>query len=229
MEARYCSKVRKLAIFALLAASCSRGGEVDVSAAASLRDALGEAARIYEQRTGERVVLNFAGSNVLAQQLRAGAPVDLFIAADERTMDSIAALIALRRDLLSNRLLILGDLLKAKRVAIGDPAAVPAGVYAREYLRRIGLWREVAPKVVPCENVRAALAAYDGGNADAAIVYVTDAPGRRGATADVNIRYPAAVLRRARHAAAARRFLAFLTSPEAGAIFKKYGFTPLSS
>jgi molybdate transport system substrate-binding protein len=216
--------VRKTLVCALLVASCSRGAALNVSAAASLRDALTEVAAAYEAQTGKHVALNFAGSNVLAQQIRAGAPVDLFIAADEPTMDAVSSLVDLRRDLLSNRLLILGDLHSAKRVAIGDPAAVPAGVYAREYLQRAGLWHEVAPKIVPCENVRAALAAYDGGNADAAIVYVTDAPGRRGVVVDADIRYPAAVVRNAPQAGEARRFLAFLESAQAKAIFTRYGF-----
>jgi molybdate transport system substrate-binding protein len=216
--------VRKTLLFALLAASCSRGAALNVSAAASLRDALTEVAAAYEARTGKHVALNFGGSNVLAQQIRAGAPVDLFIAADQPTMDAVSSLVDLRRDLLANRLLILGDLHSAKRVAIGDPAAVPAGLYAREYLQRAGLWSEVVPKIVPCENVRAALAAYDGGNADAAIVYVTDAPGRRGVVVDADIRYPAAVVKNSPHAEEARRFLAFLESAQAKAIFMRYGF-----
>jgi molybdate transport system substrate-binding protein len=216
--------VRKTLLFALLAASCSREAALNVSAAASLRDALSEVAAAYEQRTGKHVALNFAGSNVLAQQIRAGAPVDLFIAADEPTMDAVSSLVDLRRDLLSNRLLILGDLHAAKRVAIGDPAAVPAGVYARDYLQRAGLWNEIAPKIVPCENVRAALAAFDGGNAGAAIVYVTDARGRRGAVVDADIRYPAAVVRNAPHAGEGERFMAFLESSNGDWIFKRYGF-----
>lgn len=213
-----------IALALLLAASCGRPGELNVSAASSLRDVLAEAARAYESKGGARVALNFAGSNVLAAQIRAGAPVDVFIAADEKTMDALAPLVESRRDLVSNRLLILGDLHAAKRVAIGDPAAVPAGVYAREYLQRIGMWAEIAPKVIPCENVRAALAAYDGGNADAAIVYVTDAPNRRGAIADAGVRYPAAIVRRSPHAAQASAFLAFLESAEGRALFTKYGF-----
>jgi molybdate transport system substrate-binding protein len=229
MAARYCNKVRKLLLLALLATACTRRTDgISVAAAASLRDVLADAARVYQQRSGERVELDFAGSNVLAQQIRAGAPVDLFIAADEKTMDSVAPLVESRRDLLSNRLLILGDLRAAKRVAIGNPAAVPAGVYARAYLQRAGLWAEVAPKVVPCEDVRAALAAFDGGNAGAAIVYVTDAPGRRGQVVDWDIRYPAAVVRGARHAAAARRLLHWLGSKEGRAIFERYGFVPIS-
>ena len=204
--------------------------EVDVAAAASLQDALRVIAPAYEARTHDKVVYNFGASNVLAMQIRAGAPVDVFFSADEATMDRIAPLIAAgtRRDLLSNRLLILGDLKRARRVAIANPTAVPAGVYAREYLQRVGLWHEVEPKVIPAENVRAALVAFEGGNADAAIVYVTDAPRRHGVVISganaPDIRYPAAAVRDARHPAAARRFLQYLRSQEAMAVFRRFGF-----
>src|SRR5439155_18725814 len=121
-------------------------------------------------------------------------------------------------------LLILGHLRAARRVALANPAAVPAGIYARQYLQRIGLWRQIEPKVIPTENVRAALAAFEGGNVDAAIVYVTDAPKLRGVVVDWDIRYPAAIVRDARHPAAARRFLEYLRSPEAMAVFRRFGF-----
>ena len=209
---------------------------VEVAAATSLQDALKAVARAYATRSKDKITFNFAGSNVLARQIRAGAPVDIFFSADEATMNTVADLLSpgTRRDLLSNRLLILGDLKRARRIAIGNPNAVPAGVYAREYLQRIGLWREVEPRIVPAENVRAALAAFDGGNVDAAIVYVTDVPKRRGTVVEgrdaPDIRYPIAILRDARHPAAARRFFDYLRSDEALKIFKRFGFgTKVSS
>ena len=214
----------RLFLAALLVASSVQADEVNVAAASSLQDALRALAPLYEAKTHDKVVYNFSGSNALARQIQAGAPVDVFFSADEPTMNSVAT--TDRHDIVANRLLILGNLRTARRVALANPAAVPAGVYARQYLQRIGLWREIEPKVVPTENVRAALAAFKGGNVDAAIVYATDAPKLHGVVVDWDIRYPAAVVRGARHAAAARRFVAFLRSAEATAVFKRFGFRP---
>jgi molybdate transport system substrate-binding protein len=135
---------------------------------------------------------------------------------------------------LSNELVIvsrepLHDLLRVQRIALGDPTSVPAGVYAREYFERIGAWEALRPKVIPMENVRAALAAADNGSVDAAVVYETDALLAKRARvvmrlSGVDIRYPVAVLRTARHPAAAHRFVQYLRSPPAAAVFRKYGF-----
>jgi molybdate transport system substrate-binding protein len=206
----------------LLLATSVHGDEVDVAAASSLQDALRALAPLYEAKTHDKVVYNFGASSALARQIRAGAPADVFFSADEATMNSVS--VTDRHDILGNRLLILGNLRTARRVALANPASVPAGVYARQYLERIGLWREVAPKVIPTENVRAALAAFEGGNVDAAIVYATDAPKLRGTIVEWDIRYPAAVVRDARHPAAARRFVAFLRSAEAASVFQRFGF-----
>jgi molybdate transport system substrate-binding protein len=215
----------RLLLITLLLASSVHADEVDVAAAASLQDALEGVRPLYEEKTHDKVVFNFGGSNALARQIRAGAPVDVFFSADESQMNSVA--VTDRHDILGNRLLILGNLRAARRVALANPAAVPAGVYAKAYLQSVGLWREVEPKVIPTENVRAALAAFEGGNVDAAIVYVTDAPKLRGQIVDWDIRYPAAVVRGSRHEAAAHRFVAFLRSAEAMAVFKRFGFRPL--
>jgi molybdate transport system substrate-binding protein len=167
-------------------------GELLVSAAASLTNALTEIARQYERARGGRVVLNVGSSSGLARQIVNGAPVDVFLSADEAQMDAVAAAGLLdnasRADLLSNQLVIVvpagrtpfaspRDLTAAsiRHVALADPAAVPAGVYAKAYLESLGLWTALQPKVVPTLDVRAALAAVDSGNADAAFVYRTDA------------------------------------------------------
>jgi molybdate transport system substrate-binding protein len=214
-----------------------------VAAASSLQDALRVIADNYQRASNDRVLFNFAGSNVLALQIRAGAPVDIFLAADEKTMNSVDPFVIARRPLLSNTLVVVSnirmrnprELLRARRIALGDPNAVPAGVYAREYLQRIGLWRDLLPKIVPMENVRAALAAADGGNVDAAIVYRTDATLARrarvafeiGGPDAPHIVYPVAIVRASRHPAAARRFFAYLTSPDATAVFRRFGFVTL--
>jgi molybdate transport system substrate-binding protein len=233
--------IRTLLAAALLLASCARAPrELDVAAAISLKDVLSEVARGWEERGGERVVFNFAGSNVLARQIEAGAPVDVFLPADQRTVDSIRDSLETPVPLLGNTLVVvsdrrltsLRDLLSAGRIAIGDPSAVPAGVYAREALQRAGLWAALQPKIVPCENVRAALAAVESGGADAAIVYATDARLAKQTRValtidDVQAVYPIAVVRGAKHADAARRFVDYCQTAEAARVFTKFGFRPL--
>ena len=161
-----------------------------MSAAVSLTEVLQQAAPIYQAKTGERVVLNLGASNTLARQIAFGAGVDVFISADEAQMNVVAAQVdsSSRVDLLSNRLAIAvpddrprsmasaRDLLDPaiRRIAIGDPAAVPAGVYAKQYLQTLGIWADLAMKVIPSGSVRLALVAVESGAADAAIVYHTD-------------------------------------------------------
>jgi molybdate transport system substrate-binding protein len=121
-----------------------------------------------------------------------------------------------------------------RRLALGDPAAVPAGVYARTYLERAGLWPAYERRVIPTGNVRAALAAVENGSADAAIVYVTDLRRARGARtalviprdAAPGITYPGAVVAASRRQDAAARFLGFLESAAARAVLARHGFLP---
>ena len=230
--------MRGLLAATLIVASCAPAPrELDVAAASSLQDALREVARGWEARGGEHVVFNFAGSNVLARQIKAGAPVDVFLSADERTMDSIGDSLETPLPLLRNSLVVvsnrpmraLRDIVNADRIAIGDPSAVPAGVYAREALQREGVWNTVLPRLIPCENVRAALLAVESGVADAAIVYATDARlakhTRVAMTIDsANVTVPIAVVRGAKHADAARRFVDYCRSDEGMRVFRKFGF-----
>jgi len=207
----------------LLLALPIQAAEVRVSAAASLTDAVTEIAARYEKKSGETIVLNFGASSTLATQIVNGAPVDLFISADEAQMNRVPTIV--RVPLLSNRLAIVGmALLVAQRIAIANPEAVPAGVYAKQWLQKRGLWSVVESKLIPCENVRAALAAVEAGNADSAIVYITDFPRGQVIPDGPRIIYPAAVLRGAENVKGARRFLDFLRSRDAGAIFRRYGF-----
>ena len=230
--------MRRLLAATLLMVSCAPAPrEVDVAAAISLKEALTEVARGWEARGGEHVVFNFAGSNVLARQIKAGAPVDVFLSADERTMDSIGDSLETPLPLLRNSLVVvsnrpmraLRDIVDADRIAIGDPSAVPAGVYAREALQREGVWNTVLPRLIPCENVRAALLAVESGVADAAIVYATDARlakhTRVAMTIDsAKVTCPIAVVRNAKHADAARRFVEYCRSDEGMRVFGRYGF-----
>jgi molybdate transport system substrate-binding protein len=224
-----------------------------VSAAISLTQALGEVQEAHLRAGGGAVRFNFGASNVLARQIANGARIDLFISADEAQMDYVQKANGIdpstRVALLANRLAIVtprGHGLPAsdvraladgrvRRVAIGDPAAVPAGVYARQYLERVGLWTTLQPKLLTLASVRAALAAAESGGADAAIVYESDvASGGRVDLALVvagpeapKIVYPAAIVVRSRQRDAAAKFLWFLGGPEAGGIFSRYRFTPL--
>jgi molybdate transport system substrate-binding protein len=243
----------KRILSALLAALCvgpSVAGEIRVSAAASLTDVLQKTGQEYGRKTGEHIIFNFGASSALARQIEEGAPADLFISADESKMDGLqrqgSIVPASRRSIASNTLVVVlpvmsrmrirtaNDLLnpKIRHLALAETTAVPAGIYARSYLERLHLWDRLSPKVVPTENVRAALAAVASENADAAIVYRTDAlishdvrialevPKAEGP----QISYPAAVLAESRRKEAAQRFLDYLRSPEASRIFRQYGF-----
>lgn len=222
--------------------------QIVVSAAVSLTEVLQQLAPIYQAKSGEQVVLNLGASNTLARQISFGAGADLFISADEAQMNAVAARIdaASRVDLLSNQLAIAvpddrpitmtsaRDLLDPaiRRIAIGDPAAVPAGVYAKQYLQTLGIWPDLASKMVPSGSVRLALAAVESGAADAAIVYHTDI-GTSGHAREAltipaadgpRIVYPAAVVRAGKNQEGGRRLLTFLQSPEAIAVFTRAGF-----
>ena len=236
-------------ILVALSATMLRAAEITVFAAASLTDAMKEVASVYEAESGDQLLFNFAGSNALARQILEGAPADIFFSADEIQMDNLAKAnlvdSATRWDLLSNIIVIVvptdgsAELTPAalaepsvKRLALADPESVPAGVYAREYLTKLGLWNAIEPKVVPTENVRAALAAVESGNVEAGIVYKTDAaiskavriayevPPNEGP----KISYPVAVIKGSRNVEASKRFVEYLRSEPALAIFKRFGF-----
>jgi molybdate transport system substrate-binding protein len=225
--------------------------EVMVFAAASLAEALGQIGGVYERQRPEiDVVFNFAASNALARQIQAGAPADVFFSADEAKMNGLEKKGLLspgtRRSVLSNSLVIVvhrdsrlslsgvADLAAAKvgSIALAESQTVPAGIYAKEYLKTQGLWSKLIDKVIPTENVRAALAAVESGNVDAGIVYKTDAALSKHvrvaydvpAADGPRISYPVAVLKESRRIAAAKQFVEFLDSEAALALFRRYGF-----
>jgi molybdate transport system substrate-binding protein len=218
--------LRKILVILFLAAA-AHGAELRVSAAASLTEALTELANNY--RGGDEVIVNFGASALLARQISEGAPVDLFISADDEQMNRVST--TQRISLVSNRLAIVGKpLLESKRIAMANPATGPAGVYAKEWLTRSGLWARLADRIIPTENVRGALAAVESGNVDCAIVYATDAKLAPNLRVDrvvldgPRISYPAGVIRGAKNVAGAVRFLMFLRSPAAKNVFRRYGF-----
>jgi molybdate transport system substrate-binding protein len=242
----------KLLFTVVLALFAGRLGaaELNVAAAASLTDALQEIKTAYETSGGDTIVLNLGASSALARQIEEGAPVDLFLSADEVHMDALEkrgrVLAGTRRSVLSNTLVVVvpadgtlriaspADLVNPgiRHLALAEPRSVPAGIYAKAYLRGLKLWDRVIDRVVPTENVRGALAAVETGNADAGIVYRTDA----GISKQVRIAfevpraegprisYPFAVIAGSKRREAARRFLAYLESPAALAVFARYGF-----
>jgi len=239
-----------IAFVLLLLTASARAATVRVFAAASLTDSLKEISAAYQRQTGDKIVFNFGASSLLARQIEEGAPADLFFSADDAKMDALEAKGLLvkntRRSRLSNSLVIVvasdsalkiasaEDLGRAdvKRVALADPKTVPAGIYAKAYLTKVKLWPVVSAKVVPTDNVRAALAAVESGNVDAGIIYKTDAAISKQVkiVCEISmvdapaIHYPMALLKEAKEPAAAQKFLTHLASDEAGRVFSKFGF-----
>lgn len=230
----------------------SAAAKLTVFAAASLKNALDEVSAAWTARTGKETANSYAASSALAKQIEAGAPADVFISADldwmnylsgERLVDEASVV-----KLLGNALVLVAPsgsaaaisiapgfdivgLLGDGRLAVCDVKAVPAGKYARAALERLGVWQGVEGRIAQAENVRAALKLVATGEAPAGIVYRTDA------LAEPNVKvldtfpadtHPEIVYPAARVAASANpdaaAFLAFLSSPEARAIFGKHGF-----
>ena len=249
------ARIVSLVLLALLGALPARAESSApvVLAAASLQEALGEAADAWAKQHHPRPVLSFAGSSALARQIEAGAPADLFISADEAWMDHLEQQGLLvpgtRRVVAGNRLVLVAPVesgvtlriakgfplaraLGSGRLAMADPAGVPAGRYGRAALEALDVWAAVEPRVVRSENVRAALALVERGEAPLGIVYATDAAashkvrvvGVFPASSHPPIRYPAARLKTA-EAKDASAFLAFLGSRQARVIFARYGFS----
>lgn len=227
--------------------------EIYIAAASSLTDVLERLAKAFERSHGIQVHVDFASSGVLRKKIEAGARFDVFLSASARDMDLLEHADYLstptRRDVLRNRLVIVvpkdltlhlaspSDLLQGgvRRIAIGDPDHAPAGIYGKESLLRLGLWDRLQQKLVPCANVRAALAQAELGTAQAAIIYRSDADTSDRVkvaftfpdTSHAPIVYPACLLKRARRPDAARQFLDFLSSGSAREAFRRYGFEPI--
>ncbi len=235
---------------ALIATVSLHAANVIVFAAASLTESLKEIAGIHEKQSGDKIIFNFGSSSTLARQIEEGAPADIFFSADEAKMDGLEKkgliLKTTRKSRLSNSLVIVvaadggaaidnvRDLTteKVKHLALAEPKTVPAGIYAREYLLKQNLWSTIEAKVVPTENVRAALAVVESGNAEAGIVYKTDAAISKKVkiayeiplSDTPNISYPLAMVKDAAQPEAAKKFLHFIDSVDAAKVFEKFGF-----
>jgi molybdate transport system substrate-binding protein len=235
-------------------AAHAQSEELVVFAAASLTDALNEIGRAYTAKTHMPVKYSFAASNLLARQIESGAPAQVFFSADTDWMDYLESRNLIqrssRRDVVANRLVLIAPstsavalhigpnfpllaALDGGRLATGDPDSVPIGKYARTALISLGVWDDVAGRLVRADNVRTALNFVSRGEVPLGIVYETDARIDRGvrivdvfpATTHAPITYPAAAVKGAERAA--DPFLHFLKSATAQRLFQKFGFLPV--
>lgn len=224
--------------------------DITVSAAASLTNAFKELSQAYEAaHPGDKVLLNFAASDALVQQIAKGAPVDVFASADQDAMDKAEQQQLLapgtRKNFVSNALVLvvpsastlpvkaLADLRlpAVAKITMGNPVGVPVGRYTKQALEKAGLWAAVEPKLIFGASVRQSLDYVARGEVDAGFVYATDALQMKDKVKvalpvplDSAVTYPIAAIRSAPNAAGAGRFLAFAQAPAGQAILARYGF-----
>jgi molybdate transport system substrate-binding protein len=242
-----------LPILLFFSAAHANAEKILCYAAASLTNALGDIAQSFERQSQDKVSFSFASSSTLAKQIENGAPADMFVSADQEWMDYLEKLNLIapgsRIELLGNRLVLiapadsglsltlkpgvdLSSLLRGGLLATGDPDHVPVGKYAKIALEKLGAWDRVSGRIARADSVRAALALVERGEAPLGIVYATDAAvAPKVKVVDVfpgdlhpAIVYPAALVQ-GRSTPAAARFLDYLKTPEAKAVFQKYGFS----
>jgi len=236
----------------LLTGRVALAEDLFVFAAASLSEALQEIAPAYRGRTGDRLRFNLGASNDLARQIKAGAPADVFFSADIARVEELARAGFVRpgerRDVLCNTLAAIvprdstlrlerpADPTAVARLALANPEAVPAGVYAKQWLTSVGLWEAVRAHVVPTLDVRAALGAVEAGHVDAGIVYRTDAritPRVRVAFEVPREEGPPIVYALAPIAASekvgTRPLVHYLAGPDAAVVYERHGFIVLPS
>ncbi|MGE4272375.1 MAG: molybdate ABC transporter substrate-binding protein [Desulfitobacterium sp.] len=255
-------------ILSLLLAGCDSGGnstngsngaanapqvkptELIISAAASLKDSMGEVQTLYEgKNTQVKLIINYGSSGTLQQQIEQGAPADLFISAGKSQVDALLEKNLMVKEsvvnLLGNELvLVIGadntevksiqDLSKdgVVKIGIGTPESVPAGKYAKEAFTSLKLWDSLQPKFVMAKDVTQVLNYVETGNAEAGVVYKSDAQGSTKARVVESfpnhshkpIIYPAGIVSATTHKAEAEAFLTYLQSSEAQDIFTKHGF-----
>ena len=233
-----------------LASVATSAADLTVSAAASLTNAFKELGPLFEaQNPGTAVVFNFAASDALLAQIAKGAPADVFASADQEAMDRADAQKLLtagsRRNFAGNTLVMVvptdsalglkavADLQKpeVRRVAIGNPASVPAGRYTKSSLAAAKVWAAVEPKAVMAQSVRQALDYVARGEVEAGFVYATDAAIMKDririvatVPTETSITYPIAAVAGSPNPEAARKFLDFVLTPAAQALLARYGF-----
>jgi len=251
------SVVMRVALVALLlmaAVSPARAQDVTLSVAISMKDAVEELGRGFmASRPGVTLRYNFGSSGELQKQIEGGAPIDLFVSAAERQMDELVkkglVVSPSRRIFARNVLTVVkpadskidiskpADLLDARitKIVIGNPKTVPAGQYAEESLKALGIWERLQSKLVFSENVRQALDYVARGEVDAGFVYTTDAATRGQQVKEAfrpaedsyrPVVYPVAVVAGAKQAALAQAFLDLLVSRDGQATLARLGFQP---
>lgn len=240
-------------LFGLQSLAADPEKAITVFAAASLANALQDLGDAFTKDTSVPVRFSFAASSALARQIENGARADVFFSADLEWMDYLQARSLIqassRHDILGNQLVLiaprdskinlkiaphfaLAAALGKSRLATGDPDSVPVGRYAHEALANLGIWYQVAPRLVRADSVRAALSFVDRGEAALGIVYATDAMIDKNvrvvdmfpADSHMPILYPAALTNGA--GAEAAKFLAYIRGPAGDLTFRHYGFTP---
>lgn len=242
-------KLCAIAIPGAFALSAS-AADITVSAAASLTNAFRELSQAYEAaHPGDKVLLNFAASDALVQQIAKGAPVDVFASADQDAMDKAESRHLLapgtRKNFAGNTLVVivpgastlplksLADLTlpAVAKVTMGNPAGVPIGRYSKHALEKAGLWSAVEPKLILATSVRQSLDYVARGEVDAGFVYLTDVGAQKDKVkvalqvpTDEPVTYPIAALHGAPNAAGARAFLSYVQAPAGQAILARYGF-----
>lgn len=243
--------------------SCSRhgsrlvgtdGGQITVAAAISLKDAFLSMAQTYQERTGDKVNFSFGASGELLRQIEAGAPIDAFASAGQREMDDLQSKgmveVATRADFARNSLVMVApagstlglnavsDLARpaVKRISIGNPKTVPAGMYAQQMLAHMQLWQKLQPRLIFAENVRQVLEYVERGEVNAGIVYSTDVSIAHGevqvaARAPEGtygpILYPIATIKGSPHPGAAKEFVRFVLAPDGRRVLQEFGFLPV--
>ena len=247
-------RVATLVAILLAAATLAQAQDVTLSVAISMKDAVEELGKGFMAgRPGVMLRYNFGSSGELQKQIEAGAPVDLFISAAQRQMDELEqkrlVVSATRRVFARNVLTVIkpsdskidiakpADLLDARitKIVIGNPKTVPAGQYAEESLKALGLWEKLQPRLVYAENVRQALDYVARGEVDAGVVYTTDAVTRGQQVKEAfrpaedtyrPVLYPVAVVSGAKQATLAQAFVDLLLSREGQAMLGRLGFQP---
>ena len=233
------------------AADAPKPVELNISAAVSMKDALAEIQTNYQKKAPHvKLVYNLGASGSLQKQIEQGAPADIFISAAPKQMNELEAknlvIKATRKNLLENKLVLIApkdstlsiskleDLQNdtVKQISIGETKVVPAGQYAEQALKKLGVWDKVQRKIVFAKDVRTVLTYVDTGNVDAGLVYKTDAAASKKVKilaiapdgSHAPIIYPAAVLTGTKNQKAAEEFLSYLAGPEGKSVFEKHGF-----
>ncbi|TQI79533.1 molybdate transport system substrate-binding protein [Serratia fonticola] len=255
MKQQWIKWVGGVALASGLVVQASAADKVTVFAAASLTNALQDIATEYQKGKEVQIVSSFASSSTLARQIEQGAPADMFISADQQWMDYAIDKQQIVKDtrytLLGNELVLIAakaseqdkikinkqtdwaKLLNGGRLSVGDPDHVPAGIYAKEALQNLGAWTTLEPQLARANNVRSAMAMVEREEAPLGIVYGSDAVASDKVKvistfpedSHKPVEYPMAIVK-GHQTPAVTAFYEYLKTPQAAAIFERYGFTP---